>query len=137
MDPVPTSADGFANRAMDTLGRHIRRARQNKRLTVRGLARHIGVAAPFVADIEADRRRPSPGVLARIAQVLDVPFAVLQDLDPRLPPEVKEWMADEPRVGRLLRRLREAADPNSLLEKLEGVVERETRGRTGCRAKAT
>jgi len=76
----------------------------------------IGVAASFVADIEADRRWSSPGVLARIAQVLDVPFAVLQDLDPRLPPEVKEWMANEPRVGRLLRRLREAPDPNSLLE---------------------
>ena len=65
MDPVPISADRFANKAMDTLGRHIRRARQNKQLTVRGLARHIGVAASFVADIEADRRRPSSGVLAR------------------------------------------------------------------------
>ena len=137
MDPVPTSADGFANRAMGTLGGHIRRARQDKRLTVRGLARHIGVAASFVADIEADRRRPSSGVIARIAQVLDMPFAVLQDLDPRLPPEVKEWMANEPRVGRLLRRLREAPDPNSLLEKLEDVVGRETRGRTGGGAKAT
>jgi transcriptional regulator with XRE-family HTH domain len=96
VDPVPTSADRFASKAMDTSGRHIRRARQNKRLTVRGLARHIGVAASFVADIEADRRWPSPGVLARIAQVLDVPFAVLQDLDPRLPPEVKEWLATSP-----------------------------------------
>jgi transcriptional regulator with XRE-family HTH domain len=113
---------------METLGKRIRRERQAKQLTVRGFARQIGVVPPFITDIEADRRRPSPEVLARIAGVLDVPLAELEALDPRLPPEVKEWMAEEPRVGRLLRQLREAPDPDSLLERMERVVEDETTG---------
>jgi transcriptional regulator with XRE-family HTH domain len=112
---------------METLGKRIRRERQSKQLTVRGFARQIGVAPPFVTDIEADRRRPSPEVLARIAQVLGVPLAELEALDPRLTAEVKEWIADEPRVGRLLRQLREAPDPNSLLGMIEDVVEREAK----------
>jgi transcriptional regulator with XRE-family HTH domain len=111
---------------METLGKRIRRERQAKQLTVRGFAQQIGVAPPFITDIEADRRRPSPEVLARIAGALDVALAELEALDPRLPAEVKEWMAEEPRVGRLLRQLREAPDPDSLLHKIERVVEDET-----------
>lgn len=111
---------------METLGKRIRRERQTKQLTVRGFARQVGVAAPFITDIEADRRRPSPEVLARIAGVLDLPLAELEALDPRLPREVKEWIDEEPRVGRLLRQLREARDPDSLLQEIERVVEDET-----------
>lgn len=92
---------------------------------MRRFASEIGVQPPFVTDIEADRRRPSPEVLDRIARVLDLPLAELQELDPRISPEVKEWMDEEPRVSSLLRRLRDDPDRDALLRQIEQVVDRE------------
>jgi len=106
-----------------SLGRRIRDRRQELNLTVRGFASRIGVQPPFVTDIEADRRRPSPEVLDRIASVLDLPLAELQALDPRITPEVKEWMDEEPRVSSLLRRLRDDPDRDALLRQMEQVVD--------------
>ena len=76
-----------------------------------------------MTDIEADRRRPSPEVLDRIASVLGLKLAELQALDPRITPEVKEWMDEEPRVSSLLRRLRDDPDRDELLRQIEQVVE--------------
>ena len=108
-----------------SLGKRIRNRRQELQLTVRGFAQQIGVQPPFVTDIEADRRRPGPEVLARIAEVLELPPGELEDLDPRITPEVKEWMNEEPRVSSLLRRLREDPDREELLRRIEQVVDRE------------
>jgi transcriptional regulator with XRE-family HTH domain len=110
---------------MVSLGGRIRDRRQELQLTVRGFARQIGVQPPFVTDIEADRRRPSPEVLARIAEVLDLSLGELEALDPRITPEVKEWMNEEPRVSSLLRRLRDDPDRDELLRRIEQVVDRE------------
>ena len=108
-----------------TLGQVIRERRQALGLTVRGFAADIGVQPPFVTDIEADRRRPGPEVLAKIAERLRLELTELQKLDPRLPREVKEWMEEEPRVSSLLRRMRESPDRDALLERIEQVVEGE------------
>lgn len=110
---------------MASLGGRIRDRRQQLGLTVRGFAARIGVAPPFVTDIEADRRRPGPEVLEKIADTLGIPLGELQELDPRITPEVKEWMDEEPRVSSLLRRLRDDPDRDALLRRIEQVVEHE------------
>lgn len=110
---------------MTSLGSKIREQRQRLGLTVRGFAAQIGVAPPFVTDIEADRRRPGPEVLEKIAGILGIPLGDLQELDPRIPPEVKEWMDEEPRVASLLRRLRDDPQRDALLRQIEQVVEAE------------
>lgn len=110
---------------MVSLGSRIREQRQHLGLTVRGFAAQIGVAPPFVTDIEADRRRPSPEVLDKIASILGISLADLQELDPRITPEVKEWMDEEPRVASLLRRLRDDPHRDALLRQIERVVEAE------------
>ncbi len=107
---------------MATLGKLIKQAHEDKGMTVRGFAAAIKVAPPFVTDMEADRRRPGPDVLVRIAQVLDLPEALLQARDPRLTPEVKEWIAEEPRVSSLLRQLRDAPSRDELLRQMEDMV---------------
>jgi len=61
-------------------------------------------------------------VLARIADRLGIPLEEFQALDPRISPEVKEWMEDEPRVGQLLRRLQDSPDRDRLLRRIEGVI---------------
>lgn len=109
---------------MTSLGSRIRDRRQQLGLTVRGFAARIGVAPPFVTDIEADRRRPGPEVLDKIAETLGIPLAELQELDPRITPEVKEWMDEEPRVSSLLRRLRDDPDRDALLRQIEHELDR-------------
>ncbi len=107
------------------LGSRIREQRQHLGLTVRGFAAQIGVAPPFVTDIEAGRRRPGPEVLEKIAGILEIPLADLQELDPRITPEVKEWMDEEPRVASLLRRLGQDPHRDALLRQMEQVVDAE------------
>lgn len=107
---------------MVTLGQFIRDRRQELGFTVRHFAELIGVKPPHVTDIEADRRRPGPEVLSKIANVLDVRLEELQTLDPRIPPEVRQWMDSEPRVSSLLRQIRQSPDPNETLRRLEEKV---------------
>jgi transcriptional regulator with XRE-family HTH domain len=110
---------------MGSLGRRIKDRRQELQLTVRGFAAQIGVQPPFVTDIEADRRRPGPEVLERIACVLGLPLTEIQALDPRITPEVKEWMDEQPRVSSLLRRLQDDPARDDLLRQIEELVQRE------------
>ncbi|MGH3181354.1 MAG: helix-turn-helix domain-containing protein [Streptosporangiaceae bacterium] len=88
----------------------------------------MGVQPPFVTDIEADRRRPSPEVLGRIAGALDVPLAELEALDPRITPEGMDGRGAT--GGSLLRRLRDDPDRDELLRQMEQVVDRD-RGHPG------
>jgi transcriptional regulator with XRE-family HTH domain len=92
------------------------------KLTVRGFARDIGVQPSFVTDIEAGRRRPGPDTLAKISEVLNLPLEDLEALDPRVSPDVKEWMEHEPRVSSLLRQIRETPNPGATLSHLEDAM---------------
>jgi transcriptional regulator with XRE-family HTH domain len=65
----------------------------------------VEVSAPYLTDLEAGRRNPSPEVLHRIAEALELPPAELEALDTRLSPEVRRWVETEPDVARLLRTL--------------------------------
>jgi len=56
-----------------TLGSVLRDRREFLRLTQRELAAKLGVKASHVAYLENDRRRPSLGLVSRIANVLGLP----------------------------------------------------------------
>jgi hypothetical protein len=62
-------------------------------------------------------------LLRRLADVLGIPLAGLQALDPRITPGVQEWMEEQPRVGALLRRLSERPDRDAVLAELEAFEE--------------
>ena len=55
-----------------TLGQVVRQARDAHELTQRQLATRLGVKASHVAYIESGQRRPSLGLVRRIADVLDL-----------------------------------------------------------------
>ena len=109
--------------SMASLGERIKERRREVGLTLRGFARSVGIAPAFVVDIEAGNRMPRHEVLARIADTLSVPLAELQALDPRITPEVREWMDGNPRVSGFLRRLHARPDRDALLLTLEQTVE--------------
>ena len=104
---------------MASLGEYIKEYRKASGLTLRGFASQANIAPAFVVDIEAGHRMPGHGVLARIADVLDVPLAELQALDPRVTPEAKEWMDGNPHVSGFLRKLCKRPDRDALIVELE------------------
>lgn len=89
-----------------TLGDAIRYLREQRGLSLRELARRVGVSAPFLSDVERNRRATDK--LAEVARALDVPLAELERFDSRLPADIKEWIASSPAVPALLREMRDS-----------------------------
>jgi transcriptional regulator with XRE-family HTH domain len=87
-----------------TLGEAVRFVRERRGLTLREVARRIGVSAPFLSDVEHNRR--STDKLHELASALDVPFEDLSKFDGRLSGDIKEWIAANPQVAALLEELR-------------------------------
>ena len=107
----------------ETLGLEILRLRNLAGITLRAFAENIGVSAPYVSDIEHDRRRPSDEVLKRIAKELKSVGATFEELDKlnsRLDRDIQAWVADNPAVRQMLRQVKQSGrDPKDILKQLE------------------
>lgn len=87
-----------------TLGQRIRELRELADLSLRELARRIGVTAPFLSDVELGRRFPSEEVLLRLADALNVDVAELRKHDARQPvADFKELVEANPALGMAFR----------------------------------
>ena len=77
--PQPTdSSNAAASRARaSNIGPKLRQAREHKNMSVRGLARYVGVSPSLVSQIERGRVMPSVGTLYSIANELGL---VVDDL---------------------------------------------------------
>jgi transcriptional regulator with XRE-family HTH domain len=106
-----------------TLGQLVRARRLELGLTLRELARRVGVSAPFVTDLEAGRRNPGPEILQRLAAELQLPLEDLEGLDTRISPEVKRWVEGDPEVARLLRTLRNSPRRDEIIRRLRRLVD--------------
>ncbi len=63
----------------ETLGARIRRLREQKGWSLRRLARQIDVSAPFLSDVEHDRRKTTK--IPELAAVLGVSVATLRGVE--------------------------------------------------------
>ena len=89
-----------------SLGGTIRKLRLKAGLTLREMARRVGVSAPHQSDIEHGRRMPSDGVLQKIAHELSEvggSYEVLRLLNPRLEEDLGKWITKDRHVRQLLR----------------------------------
>ena len=68
---------------MQTLGRRLRELRERNRISLRSLAARVRITAPYLSDIELDRRHPSDRVLIDLARALHAPVEDLRQLDPK------------------------------------------------------
>src|SRR5262245_39593726 len=113
----------MSDKPADTLGLEILRLRTRAGITLRSFAEKIGVSAPYVSDIEHDRRRPSDDVLRRIAKELKSVGATYEELDKlnsRLDRDIQAWVADNPSVRQMLRQVKQSGrDPKDILKQLE------------------
>jgi transcriptional regulator with XRE-family HTH domain len=69
--------NGDRTKVSSDFGPHLRRAREAKGLTVRGLARYVGVSPSLISQVERGRVTPSVGTLYSLANELDL---VVDDL---------------------------------------------------------
>jgi len=70
-------------------------------MTLRALAKRVDISAPFLSDIEHNRRNTEK--LPIIAEVLGVDLKELRKFDTRLPAEVKDWISTNPEIVDLLK----------------------------------
>lgn len=105
---------------MKTLGDFIRELREGKDLSVRELAKRLGLSAPFLSDVELGRRHPSDEVLLKLARELGTTVAELRKRDARAPiPELRRLASRNPAMGFALRKVVEdGVDPEDLLRYL-------------------
>ena len=91
---------------MKTIGEHIRELREENGISLRGLAREIGVSSAFMSDIELDRRFPSDQNLQAISQALGAEPTALQEFDTRPPlDELRKIMRADPTYAFALRQM--------------------------------
>lgn len=93
-----------------TLGEQLRAARAAKRMTLRALAQAMGVSAPFLSDVEHDRRPLSPERLKQAADVLEIDVALLEAAS-GYTRDLGEWIAKNVDLVKLLREMRSRDEP--------------------------
>jgi transcriptional regulator with XRE-family HTH domain len=83
-----------------SLGQRLRELRDKADLSLRELAKRIGVTSPFLSDIELGRRFPSEEILAELAGTLNVSLEDLEQYDNRGPiADLKRLMDSDPKLG--------------------------------------
>src|SRR6266576_6952954 len=83
-----------------SLGQRVRELREKADLSIRELAKRIGVTPPFLSDIELGRRFPSEEILGKLAAALNVPVEDLEKYDNRGPiADLKRLMDSDPKLG--------------------------------------
>ena len=81
----------------ETIGQRIKRERLGLSITQRELAEKVGVGVPHISKIEAGRENPSDELLARIASVLGLETEELLLVARRLPDELIDVLASDPK----------------------------------------
>jgi transcriptional regulator with XRE-family HTH domain len=91
---------------MKTLGQKIRELREEKDLSLRELARKLGVTAAFLSDIELGRRYPSDKVLSDMAKELGTSLENLRSHDTRAPvDDLRRLASSNPLYGIAFRKV--------------------------------
>lgn len=83
-----------------TLGQRIREVREAADMSLRELAKEVGISAPFLSDVELGRRFPSDENLAALAKALKISADELRNLDTRdTAQEAKKLIEMSPNLG--------------------------------------
>jgi transcriptional regulator with XRE-family HTH domain len=83
-----------------SLGQRLRELRDKADLSLRELAKKIGISSPFLSDIELGRRFPSEEILGKLAGALNVSLEDLKQYDNREPiADLKRLMDSNPKLG--------------------------------------
>jgi transcriptional regulator with XRE-family HTH domain len=107
-----------------SLGEVLRSKRVETDVSLRDLAKRLGLAPSYLSDIENDRRVPSEDVLQRIAAELNLKFDDLMARAGRFGDDAERYMKQHPTAGALFRRISDKRLPDEDLKRLLTTVER-------------
>jgi transcriptional regulator with XRE-family HTH domain len=102
------------NKTNMTFGEYLKHKREEKQISLRELARALGVSAPFLSDVENNRRAPlTEDRLADLAGVLQLSeeekaemYDIVGHQKGRLPPDLNVYVNTRPFVNAALRTAR-------------------------------
>ncbi len=103
----------------NSLGKKIKLERAKNGISLRKFAEKLEISAPFLVDIEKDRRPPTEELLQKIADLLDIPVSVFDEFSPDIPKPVKDWLEKHPHLDKVLRALRRAPSQEEALARLD------------------
>lgn len=93
----------------ESIGQRIKRERLSMSMTQRVLAERVGVGTPHISKIEAGRENPSDELLRNVSEVFGCEHDELLLVARRLPPDLMEKLAANPRQSlKLLRGLEDS-----------------------------
>ena len=107
------------------LGERIRKLRKEKEISLRELARRVGISPSFLCEIENGKNFPSPDTLKILASRLTVSVVSLRELDVRSQlAGVKRLIEKDPMWGTVFQKLANAGEngtisPQQMLKNLE------------------
>jgi transcriptional regulator with XRE-family HTH domain len=94
-------------------GERVRQLRQEKKLTLRGLAERVGCGFTYLSKVENERLDfadyPSDDLIGRLAKALDADEDELLLLAEKIPPQIKKRVLERPAAFRTLAGLDDAA----------------------------
>ena len=104
-------------------GSKLREEREKKNISLRELAKKIGVSGAFLSDIELGRRFPSQDNIELLAKEIGIPVEELSQYDFRDEAEsIRQMMFADPKAGMAFRTLKEklssGESPERILERL-------------------
>ena len=105
-------------------GSKLREEREKKNISLRELAKKIGVSGAFLSDIELGRRFPSHDKIELLAKEIGIPIEELAQYDFRDEAEsIRRMMFADPKAGMAFRSLKEklsnGENPARILERLD------------------
>jgi len=107
-----------------TFGSHIRELRINSNIGQRELAKKLGIAPSYLNDIEKNKRSaPKNTVVKKLSLILNTDLDFLNDLagssKKTLPPDIIEYMEQNPKIISLVRSIKNNKLKDDELEKIE------------------
>jgi len=108
-------------------GSYLRQIREAKNISLRELAKKIGVSGAFLSDIELGRRFPSPDKIELLAKEIGIPVEELQKYDFRNEAEeIRKMMFSDPKAGMAFRTLKDkiqgGTSPDKIREHLDDEI---------------
>ena len=105
-------------------GARLRELREQKNISLRELAKKIGVSGAFLSDIELGRRFPSQDKIDLLAKEIGVLAEELRQYDFRDEAEtIRKMMFSDPKAGMAFRTLKDkltrGANPQEIMDKLK------------------
>jgi len=112
--------------SIKTLGQRIRELREQNDLSLRELAKKVGVSAAFLSDVELGRRYPRrEEIFLKLAQCLETTVEDLKNYDTRPPVEdIKRLASSDPLYGIAFRKV---IDGRISAKKLIDLLEKEAK----------